>query len=89
MLLNFLLTKYAWLITKVPQILHSPPLWKSWFDDLSEYDILNLKMNISDIKHSRDMIIDEYGNYDPYSEEFECLCKIHGRLTELLLRLTS
>ena len=46
-------------------------------------------MNISDIKHSRDMIIDEYGNHDPYSEEFECLCKIHGRLTELLLRLTS
>ena len=89
MLLNVLVTKYAWLITNVPQILHSHPLWKSWFDDLSKNDTLNLKMKISGIKHSRDMIIDEYGNYDPYSEEFECLCKIRGRLIELLLRLTS
>ena len=87
MLLNTLLTKYGWLITNVPQILHSDPLWKSWFDNLSEYDILNLKMNISGIKYSRDTIVDEYDNYDPNSDEFECLCKIHYRLVELLLRL--
>ena len=44
---------------------------------------------MSGIKHSRDMIIDEYDNYDPCSEEFDCLCKIHSRLIELLFRLTS
>ena len=89
MLLDTLQTRYGRMITNVPQILHSHPLWKYWFAKLSEYDILNLKMNVSGIKHFRDMIIDEYDNYDPYSEEFECLCKIHGRLIELLLRVTS
>ena len=63
------------------------PLWKSWFDNLSEYDILNLKMNISGIKYSRDAIVDEFDNYDPKSEEFECLFEIHSRLVGLLLRL--
>ena len=91
MLLNVLLTRYAWLITDVPEILHSCYSWEFWLDNLSEYDILNLKMNVSGIKHSRDMIIDEYDNYDPCSKEFDCLCKIHGRLIEsrLLSRLTS
>ena len=89
MLLNVLLAKYGWVITNVPQILHSRPLWKSWFNNLSEYDISNLRMNVSGIKHSRGMLVDEYDSYDPRSEEFECLCKIHGRLIELLFRLTS
>ena len=65
MLLNTLLTNYGWLITNVPHILHSDPLWKSWFDNLTEHDILSLKMNISGIKYSRDAIVDEFDNYDP------------------------
>ena len=89
MLLNVLLTRYAWLITNVPEILHSCYSWEFSLDNLSEYDILNRKMNVSGIKHSRDMIIDEYDNYDPRSKEFDCLCKIHGRLIKLLSRLTS
>ena len=87
MLLNTLLTKYGWIITNVPQILHSDPFWKSWLNNLSENDILNLKMNISGMKYSRDAIVDEFDNYDLDSDEFDCFCKIHCRLVELLLRL--
>ena len=87
MFLNILLTKYGWLITNVPKILHSDPLWKFWLDNLSEHAIFNMKMNVSGIKNSRDFVIDEFDNYDPDSDEFECLCKIHYRLVELLLRL--
>ena len=77
MLLNTLLTKYGWLITNIPKILHSDTHWKSYLDNLWEYAILNPKMNISGIKHSRDMMVDEFDNYDPDSDELNCLCKIH------------
>ena len=52
-LLTTLLTKYGWLVTSVPQILHSYPLWKSWFNELSGYDFLYLKDNKSVIKYYR------------------------------------
>ena len=73
MFLNILLTKYGWLITNVPKILHIDPLWKFWLDNLSEHTIFNMKMNVSGIKNSRDFVIDEFDNYDPVSDEFECL----------------
>ena len=68
MLLNALVTKYAWLITNVPQILYSRYRWKSWLDDLSAYDILNLRMNISGIRHYKHLIEDEFDNHDPEPE---------------------
>ena len=87
MLLNTLLTKYGWLITSVPQILHSHPLWKSWFNELSGDNFLNLKNNRGVILHHANMIVDEFDNHDPETEEFECLCEIHSRLVERLLLL--
>ena len=89
MLLNVLLTRYAWLITNVPQILHSHYRWKTWFEGLTPLNVMDLRMNITEIRHSRYMIEDEFDNYAPESEEFECLCEIHYRLVELSFRLTS
>ena len=50
---------------------------------------MDLRMNITGIRHSRHMIEDEFDNYEPESEEFDCLNKIYTRLVELSLRLTS
>ena len=86
MLLNILVIKYRWLITNVSEILHSRYSWKSWLDGLSAYDILNLRMNISGIRHYKHLIEDGFDNHDP--EEFDCLCEIHYLLVELSLRLT-
>ena len=46
-------------------------------------------MNITGIRHFKHMIGDEFDNYEPESEEFDCLIEIHTRLVELSLRLTS
>ena len=87
MFLDILLTKYRWLITNVPQVLHSHYNWKLWFDGLTSINIADLRMNISGIMHSRYMIEDEFDNHEPGSEEFDCLIDIHNRLIELLLLL--
>ena len=89
MLLDILFTKYGWLITSVPQILHSPFRWKLWFDGLSSLDITNFRMNVTGIEQSKYMIEDEFDNYDPWSEEHECLIDIHTRLVDFLFRLTA
>ena len=89
MLLDILLTKCRWLITNVPQILHSHYRWKLWFDGLSSLDIVNFRMNITGIEQSLSMIEDEFDNYNPWSEEFECLLDIHTRLINLLFCIKS
>ena len=89
MLLNVLLTKYGWLITRVSEILHSYHRWKSWLEGLAPLDIMDLRKNISGIRHYRYLIEDEFDNHNPGTEEFDCLCEIHYRLVELSLRLTS
>ena len=90
MLLSTLETKYRWLITNVPEILHHNRYrWESWFRGLSPLDIANLRMNISGIIHHRHLMEDEFDNHNPETEEFDCLIEIHTRLVELSLRLTS
>ena len=83
MLLDILLTKYRWLITNVPQILHSHYRWKLWFDGLSSYDLINFRMNATGIEQSKYMIEDGFDNYNPWSEGFECLLDIHTRRVSL------
>ena len=56
MLLSTLLTKYGWLITNVPEILHSRHNWKFWFEGLSPLDVMNLKINVSGFRHHRRLI---------------------------------
>ena len=46
-----------------------------------------LKNNKSVIRHYMNMIVDEFENHGPETEEFECLCEIHSRLVERLLLL--
>ena len=82
--LDELLTKYNWLITNVPQVLHSPYDFDCWLNGLSSYDLMNFRMNISGIEQSKSMIEDEFDNYQPWTEEFECLLDIHTRLIKLL-----
>lgn len=89
MLLDILLTRHRWLITNVPQVLHFQHSWELWFNGLSSLDIVNLRMNITGIEYSKYMIEDEIDNYDPESEEFDCLIDIHTRLINLLFRLTN
>ena len=60
-----------------------------WLDGLTLPNVANLRMNITGIRHSRHMIEEEFDNYEPESEEFDCICEIHTRLVELSLRLTS
>ena len=89
MLLDILLTKHRWLITNIPQVLHSHYRWKLWFDGLSCIDIANFRMNITGIEHSKYMIEVEFDNYDPWSEEFDCLIDIHTRLVNFLFVLQN
>ena len=84
MLLDILLTKYSWLITNVPEILHSHYDFNRWLNNLTSYDLANFRMNISGIKQSKYVIEDEFDNYDPWTEEFECLIGIHTHLINLL-----
>ena len=62
---------------------------EAWFEGLTPLSVMDLRMNITGIRHSRHMIEDEFDNYEPESEEFDCLIEIHTRLVELSLRLTS
>ena len=84
MLLDILLTKYRWLRTNVPQILHSHYDFNRWLNNLTSYDLANFRMNVSGIEESKFMIEDEFDNYAPWTEEFECLIDIHTHLIELL-----
>ena len=54
--LNVLLSECKWMTENCPQVLLGENLWKSWFNNLSEYDILNLKMNRSGIEESKDFM---------------------------------
>ena len=89
MLLSTLLTKYGWLITNVPEILHSRHNWKFWLEGLSPLDVMNLKMNVSGFRHHRRLIEGEFDRHEHETEGFDCLVEIHRRLVELSLRLTS
>ena len=75
--------RYGWLATNVPQIFEDG--WRSWFDSLSEYDILKLRMNRSDLEHYTRVIVDRL--FRKRSNEFTSLCLIYNRLTTLLQRL--
>ena len=87
--LNILLTKYSWLMTNVPHILHSHYDWNRWLNGLSSYDLTNFRMNVSGMEQSKDMIEDKFDNYQPWTEEFECLLDIHMRLIELLFLIKN
>ena len=73
---SVLLFECKWMVDNYPQVLLGENLWKSWFNNLSEYDILNLKMNRSGIEESRDIMSKEM-NYN----------KIYARLVMLLSRV--
>ena len=76
---------YGWLNTVVPQIFGDG--WESWFNNLSEYKILNLKMNRSGLVHYRRVINDRLFKERYGSIEFTSLCFVWDRLTTLLQRL--
>ena len=84
MLLNVLLTKYRWLITNVPEVLHSHHDFERWLNNLTPYDLANFRMNVSGIEQSKAMVEDELDNYSPWTEEFECLLDLHTHLIQLL-----
>ena len=63
-----------------PQVLLGETLWKSWFDNLSEYDILNLKMNRSGIEESKDFISEELHIREKNYVEFRCINVIYNQL---------
>ena len=76
---------YGWLNTTVPQIFGDG--WESWFDNLSEYEILNLKMNRSGLVHYRRFINGRLFKKRYGSIKFTSLCLVWNRLTTLLQRL--
>ena len=82
--------RYAWLLTNVPHILFSSEYdWQRWLKTLTQYERMNFRMNISGIEESRDMIVDDFDNYAPETDEFEDLLVIHMRLIELLFVIKS
>ena len=82
--------RYNWLLTNVPDILFlSEYDWGRWLKTLTEYERMNFRMNISGIEQSKDMIGDDFDNYQPCSDEFEHLLVIPTRLIELLFELKS
>ena len=88
MLLNKI--RYNWLLTNVPHILFSSQYdWGRYLNTLTQYERMNFRMNISGIEQSRDMIEDDFDNYQPCSDEFEHLLVIHTRLIELLFVIKS
>ena len=89
MLLDIPLMKYRWLMTNVPEILHSLYDWNRWLNNLNSYDLANFRMNISGIEESKSMIEDEFDNYAPWTEEFECFLDIRTRLIELLFLIKN
>ena len=74
---------YGWLNTILPQIFGDG--WRSLLDNLSEYDILKLRMNRSGLEHYKRVIVDRL--FKKRSNEFTSLCLIYSRLTTLLQRL--
>ena len=83
--LNVLLSECKWMVDNYPQVLLGENLWKSWFNNLSEYDILNLKMNRSGIEESKNFMSKELHIREKNYEEFTCINKIYVRLVMLLL----
>ena len=77
--------RYNWLLTNVPHILFSSEYdWQRYLKTLTQYERMNFRMNISGIEESRDMIVDDFDNYQPCSDKFEHLLVIHTRLLDLL-----
>lgn len=75
-----ILTKYRWLATNVPEVLNYYGYrWESWLKNLTELDKMDLRMNITGIKHYRYLIED--------SDEFEYFIGVHTHLVELLFCL--
>ena len=74
---------HDWLATNVPQIFEDG--WRPWLDNLSEYEILSLKMNRSGLEYHKRVIVDRL--FRKRSNEFTSLCLIYDRLTTLLRRL--
>ena len=75
--------RYGWLATIVPQIFEDR--WRSWLGNLSEYKILNLRMNRDGLEHYRRVIVDRL--FKKRLNEFTSLCLICDRLTTFLRRL--
>ena len=77
--------RYNWLLTNVPHISFlSEYDWQRYLKTLTQYECMNFRMNISGIEESRDMIVDDFDNFQPCSDEFEHLLVIHTRLLDLL-----
>ena len=77
--------RYNWLLTNIPHISFSSQYdWQRYLKTLTQYERMNFRMNISGIEESRDMIVDDFDNHTPETEEFEHLLVIHTRLIELL-----
>lgn len=85
--LNVLLTECKWMVNNYAQVLYDKTLWKFWFDNHSEYDILNLKMNRSGIEESKIFMGKELHIWGCNYEEFMCISNIYSRLVTLLLRM--
>ena len=83
--LNVLLSECKWVTGNYPQVLLGENLWRSWFNNLSEYDISNLRMNKSGIAESRDFMSKELHIREKNYVEFMCIDKIYSRLVILLL----
>ena len=82
--------RYNWLLTNVPHISFSSQYdWQRYLNTLTQYERMNFRMNISGIEQSRDMIEDDFDNFQPCSDEFEYLLVIHMRLIELLFKLQT
>ena len=77
-------------MTNVPHISFSSEYdWYRWLKTLTPYECMNFRMNISGIEQSRDMVEDDFDNYQSCSDEFKHLLVIHTRLMELLFRIKN
>ena len=74
--------RYNWLNTNVPQIFGDG--WRCRLDNLSDYEISNLRMNRSGLVHYRRIIADRLLRTNEMNPGL-----IHDRLTTLLRRLES
>ena len=82
--LNVLLSECKWVAENCPQVLFGENLWESWFNNLSENDILDLGMNRGGIEGSKDFMDKELHIRGRNYEEFTCTNKIYDRLVMLL-----
>ena len=69
------------------QVLFDENLWASWFDNLSEYDILNLRMNRSGIEKLKDFMFKELYILEKNCEKYRYINEIYMRLVDLLVRM--